>query len=307
MGRAAAIALLLLTVVAAPACDEEDDNVLFDIGVAIPFFVDASSTSESIDRAPEDPPPFRFLDWEVDRLLLFSGGTPGADLLFGQGPCIFTDSAQTGPGIQGGCDDGVVLEATGSTFTFELVARVDRMRVARALPPVGIDLGPNADPDGDSVRNADDNCPLRPNPGQTDSNFDGLGDDCSLLDPFSGITFPDSDSDGVRDSLDNCLWSANFDQADTTGIGSERGVPDGIGDVCREQVATVFADGSASFELRFPDASLIQPVGGATYLTVDFTEAIACDWDLGRCELDRGAVRFCPSNSNLSLTFGCFF
>jgi len=53
-----------------------------------------------------------------------------------------------------------------------------------------------------------DNCPFIPNPDQTDSNSDGLGDACT-----------DSDSDSIFDPSDNCPFIANLDQIDTNGNG----------------------------------------------------------------------------------------
>ena len=41
-----------------------------------------------------------------------------------------------------------------------------------------ITLDPIADPDGDGVPNADDNCPQESNPDQTDSDGNGIGDAC---------------------------------------------------------------------------------------------------------------------------------
>ncbi len=77
----------------------------------------------------------------------------------------------------------------------------------------GVDLGvPDSDRDG--VFDSGDNCPLVPNPDQTDSDGDGVGNACE----------PDDDNDGVLDADDNCPFTHNPDQADRDG--------DGIGDAC---------------------------------------------------------------------------
>lgn len=50
-----------------------------------------------------------------------------------------------------------------------------------------------ADNDSDGFYDMIDNCPFVPNPDQTDSNYDGIGDFCS-----------DMDDDGIIDVEDNC-------------------------------------------------------------------------------------------------------
>ncbi|MBC8447958.1 MAG: thrombospondin type 3 repeat-containing protein [Chloroflexi bacterium] len=80
-----------------------------------------------------------------------------------------------------------------------------------------VDLGvPDSDSDG--VFDSGDNCPLAPNPDQTDSDGDGMGNACD----------PDDDNDGVLDADDNCPTTYNPDQADSDG--------DGRGDACEPVV-----------------------------------------------------------------------
>ncbi len=87
-------------------------------------------------------------------------------------------------------------------------------------------LGDACDPDDDGDGICDpgvttagdcdgqDNCPETFNPGQADSDGNGIGDACDV----------DSDGDGVYDDADNCPEVENADQADGDG--------DGVGDAC---------------------------------------------------------------------------
>ncbi len=81
---------------------------------------------------------------------------------------------------------------------------------------IGLKLKPTpTDLDDDGVVDGSDNCPNAPNPDQTDSDSDGVGDVCD----------PDDDDDTVADEDDNCPLVPNSRQEDVN--------EDGIGDACQ--------------------------------------------------------------------------
>jgi len=100
------------------------------------------------------------------------------------------------------------------------------------------------DSDNDGVFDYQDNCPMRPNPHQNDSEKtpycqmvnigdyvcipvaspDGVGDVCDNCKYDENPGQEDADGDGDGDVCDNCPQTANPDQADADG--------DGLGDVC---------------------------------------------------------------------------
>ncbi len=101
-----------------------------------------------------------------------------------------------------------------------------------ALREIGLDgscLG--SDIDGDSVCDADDNCPNLSNVGQADADGDGKGDVC---DPCPADAGNDADQDGLCGDVDNCPMAANSGQADGDG--------DGVGDLCDNCAGTANSD-----------------------------------------------------------------
>ena len=74
------------------------------------------------------------------------------------------------------------------------------------------------DIDGDTVCGDIDNCPTDANPDQTDSDSDGIGDDCDACEnDFNN----DVDSDSVCGDVDNCQMTQTPDRKTLTQMGSE--------------------------------------------------------------------------------------
>jgi len=111
-----------------------------------------------------------------------------------------------------------------------------------------------SDDDNDGYRDEFDNCPFIYNPGQEDSDGDGMGNLCEAC-PGDGNNDEDidgwcanedncpttsnpgqedTDGDGIGDACDNCAADSNADQADGDG--------DDVGDVCDNCVSDANAD-----------------------------------------------------------------
>ena len=77
------------------------------------------------------------------------------------------------------------------------------------------------------------------------------------------------------------------------------GLPDGIGDACKEQVATVQITNIGG------PINLIQLVGGQSFVTVDFTEALSCEWRNLNCVLHADQIKICSRFDLLGAAAGC--
>jgi uncharacterized membrane protein len=138
-----------------------------------------------------------------------------------------------------GLDGWILLEVTGitpdgRTLVGNGVNPAGANEAWMATLPASLECEPPAcercvDADGDGFGDAGhpanlcplDDCPLDPNPDQSDADADGRGDVC---DPCPNDALNDADSDGVCGNVDVCPAAFDPDQADTDS--------DGTGDVC---------------------------------------------------------------------------
>jgi len=88
------------------------------------------------------------------------------------------------------------------------------------------------DTDNDGIVDAEDNCPLVPNPEQEDVDASGYGDACeavAFISPCCGPEcFLDSDGDMIPDVLDLCPWTVDLDGFE----GNMDSDGDSVGDGC---------------------------------------------------------------------------
>jgi hypothetical protein len=104
---------------------------------------------------------------------------------------------------------------------------------------------PNGDADGDGILDNADNCPLAANSKQTDTDHDGVGDNCD----------PDADGDKIPNGNDNCPLVPNPDQKDSD--------HDGLGDACDDYFCMVVAknpDPSQCLDPNFPFQVVAAPL-----------------------------------------------
>ena len=110
----------------------------------------------------------------------------------------------------GNAGDNVILNAGSFVQTPFCSAPVANVGAVLVEISVGMDT------DGDGVPDSVDKCPTVPNPGQEDTDGNGVGDACNA--------FEDRDGDEFSDALDNCPNDINPTQSDRDG--------DGVGDDC---------------------------------------------------------------------------
>jgi hypothetical protein len=138
-----------------------------------------------------------------------------------------------------------VITNGGGGFAF------DNFNGTQAFVDVNSPLDPDDD-DGDGTSDGNDNCPLDANPGQDDTDSDGVGDVCDICantppnsivitDPYSPIYgCVDNDGDGVLNGVDQCPLTPANDPVNTDGCTDNDG--DGIADTADQCPSTPAGD-----------------------------------------------------------------
>ncbi|MEQ8676935.1 MAG: thrombospondin type 3 repeat-containing protein [Aggregatilineales bacterium] len=210
---------------------------------------DGDQIPDTIDNCPTVANPFQ-RDTDLDGIgnacdevnnLLDSDGDGVADYLDN---CIQVSNPlqrdANMDGIGNACQDNVALSTqcvtniNGTDFCYELENDQDYDGIADSVDNCPVNYNPAQldsdddgdgdacdlleDFDGDGIDDAIDNCPFTANPRQLDDDGDGIGNLCD----FGSIM--DADSDGIQDSVDNCPFTYNPRQLDDDG--------DGIGNLC---------------------------------------------------------------------------
>ncbi len=288
------LALAVVFVLSSLACTETDEQLIDEIGVTRLFLTDPALAFQSISDSEYGP---QWAQWKLNRAEMNIGGVV-VDLAFGE-TCTVSDTVLITPFLEGACSGGIVVDSGMSTVSLTL--EIESFTLGRAEP---VDLSGD-DYDVDGVWNDDDNCPLIPNPDQTDTNGDGVGSACSIVDPFTGTRIADNDGDGVSDNFDNCVWADNPGQEDTGGLAAEE-IPDLIGDACDEEESLVV---SSATEIVLDPIVLDQALNSTSFLVVDFSSAggraVDCNFNAFSCTLYPDAVRFCSATSLAQAVQGC--
>ncbi len=149
------------------------------------------------------------------------------------------------------------LTGTRPTGSYALFAQDTQYGTLNATASFSLQQQDSTDDDWDKdgVKNAVDNCPVKANPDQKDTDGDGHGDACDATPNGGSSGIADYDKDGVADSVDNCPTVPNPDQADTDG--------DGIGDAC-----DTHDDSNTTSPPNLPGVQSPAPTGGFPLLLV---------------------------------------
>ena len=295
--------IIAVLVLAAGGCTVIDETVVVDVSTMVPSLSDSGLTAQAVEvGVPAGGGTIQNVFFDRVVIVDLTLDDIEIDMTFDELNCRFFDAWNTPVFSLGKCASGVVVDGDNQSHTMSLRVQIESMQVQRLQPLV---LAPMGDFDGDGVLNENDNCLLVDNPDQTDTGMKDFGDACTVFDLFVGFPSLDSDADTVADSSDNCPYTANPGQEDSgIDLGDGITVPDGIGDACRTETATVTLLGSPTIDLSLGPLTDVLPFRRVTWMTVDIwdQESLSDCWNGGSCALDASQVVLCLDSNG---GFGC--
>jgi thrombospondin type 3 repeat protein len=298
MVRAARTLAVLATIATSVSCKTVEDplppqaTLNFDI------------TDSAIGSQAAALPAPQVVSWRVEELSASNiTGVNGTYSFLFSGPCSYQLSILAPVAFQAACKtSGLTLSPGSGPRTASLRITLSRLELRAAARP---DLSSSADPDGDGIPNASDNCPIVANASQDNVNAAQetfkVGDDCSDFDKSGKRTIPDQDLDGVTDGSDNCLWYPNpLVPGETTPTDTDR---DGIGDACERIAPVVLPNGRLTIECD--NVTFQAEPSKIAAFRIDFGRpgVLTCDAGFTGCTIDPAAVRVSLAGS--TKTFPC--
>jgi hypothetical protein len=290
-------AFLLAALGLSPSCQTVRDPFPPQSALSIDITDSAVGTQRSA------PPTPQIVSWTVEEANA-SGivGFDGTYSFLRRSPCDYQLNVASLVSFSSACGSGGLTLAPGVDQKVTFNVRFSRIELRQAARP---NLSSSADPDGDGIPNATDNCPIVSNSDQADVDLGAevarVGDACSDLDSTGKPTIPDQDVDGVPDGFDNCLWFPS--PLDPGGTVPPDTNANGIGDACERTAAVVLPAGGLSLVCK--DVTFKTASSKNSFFRMDFGQAgvLSCDSTLTNCSLD--ASKIVLSLSGTATTFPC--
>jgi hypothetical protein len=298
MLRAARTLAVLAMIALSLSCDTIEDP--FPPQTNFNFDITDSQTATQLAPLPSP----QIVNWKVDAMTASNiTGYNGTYSFLYSGPCAYQLNAVASVPFPTACrTSGLSLTSGLGVVTATLSITISRLELRAAARP---DLTASADPDGDGIPNATDNCPIVSNRDQANVNAGTetfpVGDACSDLDSAGNPTIADQDLDGIPDRSDNCFWYANpRGTGETTQPDGNR---DGIGDACERIAPVAFVNGPIT--VQCDEVAFTPEASRASLFRMDFGRpgVLTCDAGFTGCTINPNALRV--SEAGKVASFDC--
>jgi len=298
MLRAARILAVIATIAVLVACETVDDPFPPQTN----FNVEITDSQTATQLAPLPSP--QIVNWQVEALSASNiTGYDGTYSFLYSGPCAYQLNALANVPFPIACrTSGLSLASGPAPVSATVLLTISRLELRAAARP---DLTGSADPDGDGVPNATDNCPIVANPDQANVNpaqeLTLVGDACSDDDASGLPTISDQDLDGVPDRTDSCFWYPSPRLAgETTPPDGDR---NGIGDACERIAPVAFVNGPIT--VQCDGVTFVPEAGRAALFRMDFGRpgVLTCDAGFTGCNINPGALKV--SQIGKATSFDC--